>query len=72
MNDVLVAIENVGNLEIAKLEKGFPLIATTAAGAPMLGFLGTVTGMYVLSSIWQTQAPMLMSPYYPVVSMRPW
>ena len=43
MNDVLVAIENVGNLEIAKLEKGFPLIATTAA--PMLGFLGTVTGM---------------------------
>ena len=44
MNDVLVAIENVGNLEIAKLEKGFPLIATTAA-APMLGFLGTVTGM---------------------------
>ena len=42
---VLVAIENVGNLEIAKLEKGFPLIATTAAGAPMLGFLGTVTGM---------------------------
>ena len=72
MNDVLVAIENVGNLEIAKLEKGFPLIATTAAGAPMLGFLGTVTGMYVLSSIWQTQAPMLMSPYYPAVSMRPW
>ena len=45
MNDVLVAIENVGNLEIVKLEKGFPLIATTAAGAPMLGFLGTVTGM---------------------------
>ena len=45
MNDVLVAIENVGNLEVAKLEKGFPLIATTDAGAPMLGFLGTVTGM---------------------------
>ncbi|MCD8044507.1 MAG: MotA/TolQ/ExbB proton channel family protein [Tannerellaceae bacterium] len=45
MNDVMIAIENVGNIEIAKLEKGFPLIATTAAGAPMLGFLGTVTGM---------------------------
>lgn len=45
MNDVLVAIENVGNLEIAKLEKGFPVIATAAAGAPMIGFLGTVTGM---------------------------
>lgn len=45
MNDVLVAIENVGNLEIAKLEKGFPLLATVAAGAPMIGFLGTVSGM---------------------------
>lgn len=32
-------------IEIAKLEKGFPWLATTAAGAPMLGFLGTVTGM---------------------------
>ena len=45
MNDVLVAIENVGNMEIAKLEKGFNWLATTAAGAPMLGFLGTVIGM---------------------------
>ena len=45
MNAVLVAIENVGNLEVAKLEKGFPWLATAAAGAPMLGFLGTVTGM---------------------------
>lgn len=45
MNDVLVAVENVGNLEIAKLEKGFSMLATTAAGAPMIGFLGTVTGM---------------------------
>ena len=45
MNDVLVAIENAGNLEVAELEKGFTWLATTAAGAPMLGFLGTVTGM---------------------------
>lgn len=45
MNDVQVAIENVGNIEVAKLEKGFPILATIAAGAPMLGFLGTVTGM---------------------------
>lgn len=45
MNDVLVAIENVGNIEIAKLGKGFTWLATTAAGAPMLGFLGTVAGM---------------------------
>jgi len=45
MNDVLVAIENVGNIEVAKLERGFPIIATIAAIAPMVGFLGTVTGM---------------------------
>ena len=45
MNDVLVAVENVGNIEVSKLEKGFSWLATTAAGAPMLGFLGTVTGM---------------------------
>jgi biopolymer transport protein ExbB len=45
MNDILVAIENVGNIEVAKLEKGFPWVATAAAAAPMLGFLGTVTGM---------------------------
>lgn len=45
VNDVLVAIENTGNLEVAELSKGLPWLATTAAGAPMLGFLGTVIGM---------------------------
>lgn len=45
MNDVLVAIENTGNLQIASLSRGLPWLATTAAGAPMLGFLGTVIGM---------------------------
>ena len=44
-SDVLVAIENTGNIEIANLSKGLPWLATTAAGAPMLGFLGTVIGM---------------------------
>lgn len=45
MNDVLVAIENVGNIEIAKLEKGLVILATISGGAPMIGFLGTVFGM---------------------------
>ena len=45
IQDVQVAIENVGNLEVSKLEKGLVLMATIAAGAPMLGFLGTVLGM---------------------------
>lgn len=45
LNDVNTAIENVGNLEIAKLEKSLPLLATVSGGAPMIGFLGTVVGM---------------------------
>lgn len=43
--DVNSAIEQVGNLEISKLEKGLPVLASVAGGAPMLGFLGTVMGM---------------------------
>ena len=43
--EVQYAIENIGNIEIARLEKGFPWLATSAAVAPMIGFLGTVTGM---------------------------
>jgi len=45
LQDVNTAIENVGNLEISKLEKGLYLLATSAGAAPMIGFLGTVAGM---------------------------
>jgi biopolymer transport protein ExbB len=45
LTDVNAAIENVGNLEISKLEKGLPTLASVAGGAPMIGFLGTVMGM---------------------------
>ena len=45
LNDINTAVENIGNLEIAKLEKGLPMLATIAGGAPMLGFFGTVIGM---------------------------
>ncbi|GHT38620.1 biopolymer transporter ExbB [Bacteroidia bacterium] len=44
-SDILLSIENQGAIEVAKLEKGFFWVATTAAIAPMLGFFGTVTGM---------------------------
>lgn len=43
--DVMSAIENQGNIEISKLEKGLAVLATSSSGAPMVGFLGTVTGM---------------------------
>lgn len=43
--DVQAAIENTGNIEVAKLENGLSIMATISSGAPMLGFLGTVTGM---------------------------
>jgi biopolymer transport protein ExbB len=39
------AIENAGRQEISKLEKGLHVLATVAGVAPLLGFLGTVTGM---------------------------
>lgn len=45
MQDIQVAVENVGNIEVGRLEKGLVILATIAAGAPMLGFLGTVLGM---------------------------
>ena len=45
LNDISTAIENVGKLEISKLEKSFPTLATIVGVAPMLGFLGTVIGM---------------------------
>jgi biopolymer transport protein ExbB len=45
LNDVNAAIENVGRLEIYKLEQGLPTLASCAGGAPMLGFFGTVIGM---------------------------
>ncbi len=45
LNDVSAAIENVGKLEVYKLEKAIPTLATTAGAAPMIGFLGTVIGM---------------------------
>ncbi len=44
-SEIQAAIENVGNLEVSKLENGLPFLATTAGGAPMIGFLGTVLGM---------------------------
>ena len=45
MSDIQTAIENVANVEVAKLESGLPWLASISGGAPMIGFLGTVVGM---------------------------
>jgi len=45
LKDIDAAIENVGNLEIFKLEKNLSTLASVAGAAPMIGFFGTVTGM---------------------------
>jgi len=45
LRDIGTAIENVGKLEINKMETNLASLATIAGAAPMLGFLGTVIGM---------------------------
>ena len=45
LTDIQAAVENEGKLEVGKLEKHVSLVATVASLGPMLGFLGTVTGM---------------------------
>jgi len=45
LDDIRTAVENEGSIEVGRLEKGVSALATIAAVAPMLGFLGTVVGM---------------------------
>ncbi|MDR2449894.1 MAG: MotA/TolQ/ExbB proton channel family protein [Prevotellaceae bacterium] len=45
LSDIREAVENTGNAEVARLERGIPMLASIAGGAPMIGFLGTVVGM---------------------------
>lgn len=45
LKDIDAAIENVGNLELFKLENNLSSLASIAGAAPMIGFFGTVTGM---------------------------
>lgn len=45
LKNIEASIENVGKIEIYKLEKNLSFLATISGVAPMIGFLGTVTGM---------------------------
>ena len=49
MADIQTSIENVANVEVAKLESGLPWLASISGGAPMIGFLGTA-GMCIICS----------------------
>ncbi len=44
-------LDNSANIEVATLEKGLPILSTIAAVGPMIGFLGTVTGM--VQAFWE-------------------
>lgn len=45
LKNIEASIENVGKLEVFKLEKNLSTLATISGAAPMIGFLGTVVGM---------------------------
>lgn len=45
LEDINIAIENAGKLEVYKLEKNVSMLATISGAGPMTGFLGTVVGM---------------------------
>jgi len=43
--DVIASTENIASLEVSKLEKRLPVLASVVGGAPMLGILGTFIGI---------------------------
>ena len=45
IKDIEGAIENVGKLEVSKLEKNIGIMGIVAGIAPMFGFLGTIIGV---------------------------
>jgi biopolymer transport protein ExbB len=45
IKDIEGAIENIGKLEVAKLEKNIGILGIVAGIAPMFGFLGTIAGV---------------------------
>jgi biopolymer transport protein ExbB len=45
IKDIEGAIENLGKLEVSKLEKNISILGIVAGIAPMLGFVGTILGV---------------------------
>ncbi|MBE7174997.1 MAG: MotA/TolQ/ExbB proton channel family protein [Mucilaginibacter polytrichastri] len=48
IKDIEGAIENVGKLEVSKLEKNISILGIVAGIAPMFGFLGTIAGVITI------------------------
>lgn len=45
IKDIEGAIENIGKLEVSKLEKNISILGIIAGIAPMFGFVGTISGV---------------------------
>ena len=62
LKDISTSINNVGKLELSKLENNLAILGTISGVAPMIGFLGTVIGMviafYEMSSVAGAQIEM--------------
>jgi biopolymer transport protein ExbB len=48
IKDIEGAIENIGKLEVSKLEKNIGILGIIAGIAPMLGFVGTIIGVITI------------------------
>ncbi|RKD18006.1 biopolymer transporter ExbB [Pelobium manganitolerans] len=48
IKDIEGAIENIGRLEVSKLEKNLGILGVIAGIAPMLGFVGTIIGVITI------------------------
>lgn len=45
LKDIETSVENVGKVEVARLEKNISILGIIAGIAPMLGFVGTIVGV---------------------------
>jgi biopolymer transport protein ExbB len=48
IKDIEGAIENIGKIEVSKLEKNIGILGIVAGIAPMFGFLGTIAGVITI------------------------
>ena len=62
--EIKEAVEEAAQLEIPRLEKHLPILATIAHIAPLLGLLGTVTGMIKSFQVIQMKA-LALAPVNP-------